>query len=48
MIITKIRTVVVSRVEGGSCDRGRAYIGFQGAGNISLLDLSNDYIELTL
>lgn len=48
MIITKTSTVVVSSVEGGSCDWGRAYISFQGAGNILLLDLSNDYVELTL
>lgn len=48
MIITKTGTVVVSSVEGGSCDWGRSYVSFQGAGNILLLDLSNDYVELTL
>lgn len=48
MVITKIRIVVVSNVEGGSCDEGRAHTGFQGAGNILLLGLSNDYIESTL
>lgn len=48
MIITKTGTVVVSSVEGVSCDWGRAYISFQGAGNILLFDLSNDYVQLTL